>query len=197
MDVKLAVAALLVAPVAACGGATAAGHHAVARTVPRARPAADVVQQAAFADRSVFAAAALPRRRAEQREEAVEAQRLGRARERQLQQQAHSCPVAPLVHFDTAAAAMIYLAGAWNRHDLGAMCAVSTPDARYQLLAMHDEARNLRFSSCDSQGNGAYMCTFRHDYPARLHRHGHGEMQLIVAPATRPGWYTSGFIGCG
>jgi hypothetical protein len=194
---RCAAAALLLVTAAACGGAE---HQHAAR--PASLSVAPVAAQpAAYADRAVFHANAArqqaARARAEQREERTEQRERQWARAQRLQQRARACPPAPAVHFDTADAAMRYLADAWNRKDVAAICAVSTPDARYQLLAMHYEAQHLRLSSCDSQGNGAYMCTFTHDYPARLHRHGHGEMQLIAAPATRTGYYTSGFIGCG
>lgn len=201
MNAKLIAAALLVVPVTACGGAAAVQQRSTAATPVAAKPAADVVPVSVFHDRAVFATRAVlqeqARARAEQHEQQVERRERMYARVHLLQKESRSCPVSPAVHFDTPDQAMTYLADAWNRHDLAEMCAVTTPAARYNLLAMRYEAQNLRFDHCDADGTGAYLCRFVHDYPARLHRHGHGEMQLVVAPATRQGWYTSGGVACG
>jgi hypothetical protein len=108
-----------------------------------------------------------------------------------------SCPGHSSVHFDTPQAAMRYLASAWNRRDYAALCQVTNPDARYLLVNMHREAVNLRLKSCGKLMVGAYSCTFIHDYPASMHKQGHGRAWLDVAPARNPGWYMTVFEGCG
>jgi hypothetical protein len=108
-----------------------------------------------------------------------------------------SCPEGPSVHFDTPEAAMTYLASAWNRNDLAALCQVTNPNARFLLNDMHNEAVNLRLKKCDKVDVGHYSCTFRHDYPAHMHKTGTGSTWLDVAPADDPGWYMTVFEGCG
>lgn len=108
-----------------------------------------------------------------------------------------SCPGHASVHFNTPQAAMRYLAKAWNNRDYAALCQVTNPDARYLLVNMHREAVNLRLQSCGKLQVGAYSCTFIHDYPASMHKQGHGKTWLDVAPARNPGWYMTVFEGCG
>jgi hypothetical protein len=108
-----------------------------------------------------------------------------------------SCPEGPTVHFDTPEAAMTYLAAAWNRNDLAELCQVTNPNARFLLNDMHREAVNLRLKKCDKVEVGHYSCTFRHDYPAHMHKTGTGRAWLDVAPAANPGWYMTVFEGCG
>jgi hypothetical protein len=108
-----------------------------------------------------------------------------------------SCPEGPTVHFDTPEAAMTYLAAAWNRDDLTALCQVTNPNARFELDQMHHEAVNLRLAKCARLGVGQYSCTFRHDYPARMHKTGTGRAWFDVGAADDPGWYMTGFEGCG
>jgi len=108
-----------------------------------------------------------------------------------------SCPGGPSVHFDTPQAAMRYLASAWNRKDYAALCQVTNPNARYLLVNMHREAVNLRLKSCEKLVVGHYSCTFIHDYPASMHKQGHGRTWLDVAPALNPGWYMTVYEGCG
>lgn len=108
-----------------------------------------------------------------------------------------SCPGHSSVHFDTPQAAMRYLASAWNRLDYAALCQVTNPDARYLLVNMHSEAVNLRLKKCTQDGVGTYQCTFIHDYPASLHKRGHGQTWLDVAAARNPGWYMTVYQGCG
>ena len=112
--------------------------------------------------------------------------------------EAPSCPAgSPSVHFDTPQAAMGYLAHAWNVRDYAALCTVTNPAARYLLVNMHREAVNLRLHACEKNGVGSYVCTFFHDYPARMHKSGHGRTWLDVAAAEKPGWYMTVYEGCG
>lgn len=108
-----------------------------------------------------------------------------------------SCPGHSPVHFDTPQAAMRYLASAWNRLDYAALCQVTNPDARYLLVNMHSEAVNLRLKKCTKQAVGAYGCVFIHDYPASMHKRGHGQTWLQVAAARNPGWYMTEYESCG
>src|SRR5206468_3258993 len=105
--------------------------------------------------------AAVARQRARMAESRAEAREY-RERELRYRAIAGSCPPIPAVHFDTPEAMMSYLADAWNRNDLGALCAVSTPDARTQLVGMREEAENLRLTSCSPAGDGAYFCHLVH-----------------------------------
>jgi hypothetical protein len=108
------------------------------------------------------------------------------------------CPgTTPSPHFATRAAAMRYLARAWNQRNLDALCHVTAPDARRLLAYMHREAVHLRFVKCDYLTVGLYGCTFRHDYPRHLHQRGVGHAFLEVAAARTPGWYASGSVACG
>jgi hypothetical protein len=108
-----------------------------------------------------------------------------------------SCPGRPAVHFATPEAAMTYLAAAWNRNDLAALCQVTNPNARFLLNDMHREAVNLRLKKCETVDVGRYSCTFVHDYPAKMHKSGTGRTWLDVAAADNPGWYMTVFEGCG
>jgi hypothetical protein len=107
------------------------------------------------------------------------------------------CPSGGSPHFDTAEAAMRYLAEAWNRGDLDALCPVTNPNARLLLLNMHAEAVNLRLQRCMPRDDGSYQCTFKHDFPTLMHRRGVGHAWFLAAPADSPGWYMSTFQGCG
>ena len=101
-------------------------------------------------------------------------------------------------HFSTPQAAMRYLARAYN-HDRALMHAVTTPQAYRQLMGMRSEAVNLRLLGCvpSGSGRGDYICTFRHDYLASLHKSGHGSARFLVAPADNPGWYMDTLLDCG
>jgi hypothetical protein len=93
---------------------------------------------------------------------------------------------------------MRYLARAWNAGDLAALRHVTNPASRSALASMHEEAVNLRLGSCSSDDGGrTYVCVLPHDYPPSLHRTGHGEADLLVAPAARYGWYASSLLDCG
>ena len=108
-----------------------------------------------------------------------------------------SCPGGSTVHFDTPEAAMTYLAAAWNRNDLAALCPVTNPNSRFLLNDMHREAVNLRLKNCQQIDVGLYQCSFVHDYPKHMHAKGHGETWLEVAAADNPGWYLLDYVGCG
>jgi hypothetical protein len=109
---------------------------------------------------------------------------------------------------------MRYLVAAYNRHDIAAEMHVTTPDARTQLEAERQWVNTFSFDSCDVDGTqGDYICTFdmtsmvptpsvdagtadttQADANAGT---GMAEMTVIVAPATRPGWYMYASEGCG
>jgi hypothetical protein len=92
---------------------------------------------------------------------------------------------------------MRYLAAAYNRDDPPALKKVTNASARKALIAMRQEATNLALISCSRRDSGDYVCQFRHDYPSRLHRSGHGHATFVAAPAVKPGWYMTVLIGCG
>ena len=101
-------------------------------------------------------------------------------------------------HFDSPQAAMRYLAGAWNRHDVVAMKRVTTPEGRASLFGMYQEAVNLRLDRCQARaGQGDYDCQFVHDYPPSMHKKGLGHAEFLAGPARDPGWYMTVFVGCG
>jgi len=93
---------------------------------------------------------------------------------------------------------MIYLARAYNGHDITALRAVTTPQSYRELMQMQSEAVNLQLRYCTPDpGRGDYTCYFRHDYPASLHMSGHGASQMLIAPALNPGWYLYSILDCG
>jgi len=92
---------------------------------------------------------------------------------------------------------MAYLASAYNSDDIAALHAVTEPRAFRALMAMRSEAVNLRLQRCTPTPRGDYACHFRHDYPARLHKSGHGAAVFTAAPARNPGWYMYRFNDCG
>jgi hypothetical protein len=92
---------------------------------------------------------------------------------------------------------MRYLAAAYNRDDLLALKKVTNSSARTALIAMRNEATNLTLTNCSRRASGDYVCQFRHDYPSRLHRSGHGHATFLAAPAGKPGWYMTVLIECG
>jgi hypothetical protein len=106
-------------------------------------------------------------------------------------------PPAARLHFTTPQGAMRYLADAYNRDDLPALKKVTNSSARTALIAMRKEATNLTLTSCSRRTSGDYVCQFRHDYPSRLHRSGHGHATFLAAPASKPGWYMTVLIDCG
>jgi hypothetical protein len=108
-----------------------------------------------------------------------------------------NCPEGQTVHFATPQAAMTYLAAAWNRNDLAALCQVTNPNSRMLLNNMHQEALNLRLKKCERMDVGLYACTFTHDYPKHMRAKGTGRTWLEVAAADNPGWYLLDYVGCG
>jgi hypothetical protein len=106
-------------------------------------------------------------------------------------------PSTPSLHFATPQGAMRYLTAAYNRGDLLALKKVTNSPARDALTAMRQEATNLVLTGCSRRASGDYVCQFRHDYPARLHRSGHGRATFLAAPAEKPGWYMTVLIDCG
>ena len=107
-------------------------------------------------------------------------------------------------HFDPPQAAMRYVAAAWNAHDLADLKHVTDPSARAGLHTMRSEAVRLALGHCDKQPAGDYYCTFTHEYPnANVQRleetdgNGIGHAYFLAAPADGPGWYMTGFQGCG
>jgi hypothetical protein len=100
------------------------------------------------------------------------------------------------LHFTTPQGAMRYLAAAYNREDLAALKKVTNASARSALLAMRQGATNLTLTSCSRRASGDYVCQFRHDFPARRHRAGHGHATFLAAPATKSGWYMTVLMDC-
>jgi hypothetical protein len=92
---------------------------------------------------------------------------------------------------------MRYLTAAYNRNDLPALKKVTNASARHALIAMRQEATNLRLTGCTRRPIGDYVCSFRHDYPQRLHRSGVGRATFLAAPADKPGWYMTVLVDCG
>ncbi len=93
---------------------------------------------------------------------------------------------------------MTYMARAWNGHDLRALRAVTTPQSYRELTQMRSDLVNLRLRRCTlNHGRGDYICSFRHDNPASLHKSGHGTSEMLIAPALNPGWYLYEVVDCG
>jgi len=64
-------------------------------------------------------------------------------------------------------------------------------------MNMRSEAVNLRLRRRVPTSRGDYTCYFRHDYPASMHKSGHGAAVFTAAPALNPGWYMYMFNACG
>jgi hypothetical protein len=103
---------------------------------------------------------------------------------------------AAAVHFLTPEAAMRYLATAYNRHDHAAVKHVTTASARSFLEDMRPIAPRIHFQSCDRDMDNTYLCRFTHDRPKGGAMHDHGEATVLVAPATKPGWYMTELTEC-
>jgi len=135
-------------------------------------------------------------------------------------------PTAPVVvpaaagiapHFATPDAAMRYLVDAYNAHDVTAEMHVTTPDSRTALETERQWVQTFSFHSCTpNTGAGDYSCRFDMtsmvpglaipsasatdtsasdafgSTPAAMN-----EITVLVAPATRPGWYMYYNMGCG
>ena len=196
MKVHVLALATLVAGAVACGGG-ASSHQAM----PRADAVASVPEAPfAFHDRTFLESWPM-------RSEVERAERDARKEERQHYRQEQAklermrqrrCASMPAPHFATPEQAMTYLASAWNRRDFARECQVTDPEGRLQLELMRHEAVNLSLMRCEDLGDGLYGCTFRHDYPPRMHkRSGRGRAYMYVAAALNPGWYVTGKVGCG
>jgi hypothetical protein len=123
--------------------------------------------------------------------------------------------VAP--HFATPDAAMRYLVDAYNAHDITAEMHVTTPDSRSALETERQWVQTFSFHSCTpNAGAGDYSCRFDMtsmvpglaipSASAANDTEGDGlgntpaamnEITVLVAPATRPGWYMFYNMGCG
>ena len=101
------------------------------------------------------------------------------------------------VHFATPLAAMRYFAAADDRDDVTALHHVTTPQAFKALMAMRSEAVDVRAKSCSATKRGDYYCALEYRYPKSSHEKGNGWWDVIVAPATNPGWYVYQFASCG
>lgn len=101
------------------------------------------------------------------------------------------------VHFATPLAAMRYFAAAGNRDDVTALHHVTTPQAFKALMAMRSEAVDVQAKSCSATKRGDYYCALEYRYPKNSHEKGNGRWDVIVAPATNPGWYVYQFASCG
>jgi hypothetical protein len=108
-------------------------------------------------------------------------------------------------HFETPQAAMTYLAGAWNAHNVPEIDYVTDPNGRAELDSMAAVMVNLRFKSCTPNPAGDYTCYFSHNiipstspttYPNPMN-YPAGEAVFTVAPAQTPGWYLTNVIHCG
>gem|GEM_PF-1338990 len=140
---------------------------------------------------------------------------------------ATSSPTAPVVvpaaagiapHFATPEAAMRYLVDAYNARDLTAEMHVTTPDSRTALEGERQWVQTFSFHSCTANaGAGDYSCRFdmtsmvpglaipsasaSTDTSASDAFANAGatmnEITVLVAPATRPGWYMYYNMGCG
>ena len=100
-------------------------------------------------------------------------------------------------HFNTPQAAMAYLAAAYNRDDIAALHAISTPQAFTSLRAMRASDTDLRLTSCAPRQSGDYVCGLRYSYSARGHNPESMAATIIAAPALSPGWYMFRFVeGC-
>ena len=93
---------------------------------------------------------------------------------------------------------MRYLASAYDHHDAKALRQVTSVRAYKELVALRAQAVNFRFTSCASYGYaGGYSCGFTHDYPASLHRSGHGAARVFVTRGKYRGWHMSVLMDCG
>lgn len=184
MRVKTGLAVLMLAAATACG--QGAAPHAGLHNAQPAKPSA------APSPASTGAPAATPSGRPAREAEPERAEPAHDAQPASLP----TCPhdtASP--HFDTPQAMMRYLAAAWNRGDLDALCHVTNPDARAELAAMHSEAVNLRLRRCAEQAEG-YVCYLDHDFPKSRHKHGIGHAVFDAGPADTPGWYMTVFESC-
>jgi hypothetical protein len=90
------------------------------------------------------------------------------------------------VHFATPLAAARYFATAVNDGDESALHQVTTPDAFKAAMGMRPQVKDVRVTSCPATGRGDYNCFLAFKY---RDQRGTGQWDVIVAPATGPGWY--------
>jgi len=93
---------------------------------------------------------------------------------------------------------MKYLAFAYDHNDSRRLRQVTRPTSYRELMAMRSAAVDLRLTSCSRyRDHRGYVCRFVHDYPASLHKSGHGSTQVFVVRAKNPGWYMWVVMDCG
>ena len=115
------------------------------------------------------------------------------------------CSSAGAPHFATPQAAMVYLASAWNTHDVQEIDYVTDPHGRIQMDSMAAQMVDLQFKSCTQNPAGDYTCYFSHDIVPSTSRTTYpnpggyppGEAVFTVAPAEAPGWYLTEVVHCG
>ena len=108
-------------------------------------------------------------------------------------------------HFGTPQTAMVYLANAWNSHNVQEIDYVTDPAGRQQMDSMSAQMPNLTFKSCAQNPAGDYTCYFSHDIVSSISsttypnpgNYPPGEAVFTVAPAEGPGWYLTNVIHCG
>jgi len=100
------------------------------------------------------------------------------------------------MHFITPAAAMRYLAAAYNSNDETALKKVTNPSARAALNDMRAVAPRMHFKECSRDIDAMIVCEFDHDYPKGSKLRGHGHATVSVAPADKPGWYMTELLSC-
>jgi hypothetical protein len=94
---------------------------------------------------------------------------------------------------------MTYLAAAWNTGNTVALDHVTTPAGRAGLVAMRNEAVNLRLDHCTERPQGDYLCYLDHGYQnttGGAAKTASLPMVVLVAPAEAPGWYMTVFVSC-
>jgi hypothetical protein len=115
------------------------------------------------------------------------------------------CSSSGAPHFDTPAAAMQYLAQAWNSGNVQEVDYVTDPAGRSQMNSMASAMVNLQFDNCSANLTGDYTCFFTHDiapttssttYP-NPNNYPPGEAVFTVGPASGPGWYLTYVEHCG
>ncbi len=115
------------------------------------------------------------------------------------------CAPSGTPHFDSPAAAMTYLAAAWNSNNVEDVDWVTDPSGRQELDSMASLMVNLKFKNCTLNPTNDYTCYFTHDItpttsPTTYPNPGGyppGEAVFTVGPADAPGWYLTDVIHCG
>jgi hypothetical protein len=115
------------------------------------------------------------------------------------------CSASGAPHFVTPQAAMVYLASAWNTHNVEEVDYVTNSAGRQEMDSMASLMVNLQFKNCTLNPAGDYTCYFSHDiirptspttYP-NPNNYPPGEAVFTVAPAQIPGWYLTNVLRCG